>query len=279
MVELPVPMEMQTHCVLERERDEKIMKSAAKKWRQKSRRKDDRERRPALPGVRIGVRRAAHSKSLCWDWTTTMVASHKRKNSNDATSTSSYVSRSIVFSPEKSRWEDTQAKMKSLRESLLTTHDPVLKELHETQQHESNMKDYMKEVKLDALDIQEKLDEKVQEAVAACQQESEQVYQSKVQLTELQAARDDLMEEMQDADNVILKLQNDIATYKCQAAEEIDTCETFEQEQKMRVPRLKHQISLYANCTGIKWDFEQERVLAGSMVRNLYHCHVILSSC
>ena len=204
--------------------------------------------------------------------------SHKRKGSEFGASNTSYLSRSVVYSPEKSRWEDTQAKMKSLREALqsttTTSDDPVLKELQETQQHEDMVKDNTKTMLQNATEIQNKLDHKVQEAVTACQQESEQVYQSKVQLTELQATRDAMMVELQDADNEIHALQDEIATYKEQAAEEIDTCALLEEEQKLKVPRLKHQISLYASCTGIKWDFDQERVLAGSVVRFLM-CYLV----
>lgn len=46
----------------------------------------------------------------------------------------------------------------------------------------------------------------------------------------------------------------------------VESIDLVEECRQIQVPRLKHQISLYANTTGIKWDFEDDSLLAGQVV-------------
>jgi hypothetical protein len=67
-----------------------------------------------------------------------------------------------------------------------------------------------------------------------------------------------------------LQLQRTIALHQEEASQEIESIDQVEEERKRQVPRLKTQISLFASTTGIKWDFSQEDLLSGSVVRTVW---------
>ena len=86
-------------------------------------------------------------------------------------------------------------------------------------------------------------------------------------LSLLEQNRDKLLLAMEDMDQRQLELQDRIALHQREAAEEIERIDSVDEERKREVPRLKHSISLYASTTGIKWDFLQDDILSGSVVR------------
>lgn len=59
----------------------------------------------------------------------------------------------------------------------------------------------------------------------------------------------------------------EIESLQSRITREIEEMEQIQDVCKQKVPRLRQQLSLYGNVTGIKWNFAKERVLAGQVVR------------
>lgn len=115
--------------------------------------------------------------------------------------------------------------------------------------------------------LQDKLQQKIDAVTSKCQQESQQLHKLQVNLTSLKAERDSLqLHDCNEVDQQLHELRDDIAKFQQQTDELEMQAEELLAEQQDIVPRLKHQISLYAACTGIKWDFDQDSVLAGQVV-------------
>lgn len=53
--------------------------------------------------------------------------------------------------------------------------------------------------------------------------------------------------------------------FRAEASQEIEKIDNIETDRMKEVPRLKHQISLYATTTGIKWDFTRVNLHAGEV--------------
>jgi hypothetical protein len=60
-------------------------------------------------------------------------------------------------------------------------------------------------------------------------------------------------------------LEKRISTAEAEAAEETKRMDEIEASKMAEVPRIKHAISLYANITGIKFDYSVEGALAGTI--------------
>jgi hypothetical protein len=124
--------------------------------------------------------------------------------------------------------------------------------------------------------IHSRLAEEIQQAEDACQAESGILRHVAQQTTELQHTRQSLWHQMQELEEQQVDLQAKIASHTEEASQEIESIDLVEEERKRQVPRLKTQISLYATTTGIKWDFAQDDILSGSVVR--IRIRVILES-
>lgn len=120
--------------------------------------------------------------------------------------------------------------------------------------------------------IQVDLDTQIQQAQAACQQESSILAQLSMNLSRLEQNRDKLLQDIDEIDQRQVELQQQIALHQQEASEEIECIDGVEEERKREVPRLKHSISLYASTTGIKWDFLQDDILSGSVVSKRMTC-------
>ena len=88
------------------------------------------------------------------------------------------------------------------------------------------------------------------------------------QLHQLHESRDQLLRQIDEMDQRQVELHHQIALHQQETTEEMEVIDRVEEERKREVPRLKHTLSLYASTTGIKWDFLQNELLSGSVVRN-----------
>ncbi len=120
---------------------------------------------------------------------------------------------------------------------------------------------------------QKNLDAAVQEAAEQCKEESAALYQLQTALHKLNAERDSMLADLSATDQQTEELIQDITRYQQEADEEMGAIDSVEENAKKSVPRLQYLISLYASCTGIKWDFDQERLLEGEVVRT---CWIII---
>lgn len=162
-----------------------------------------------------------------------------------------------------SRLQDAKIQLLNRRNQYYTD-DVLLERLQMI--HKDELQEPLLALKAKAEQIQATLDAQIQEAQAACQQESSVLVQLTRNLQQLEQNRNSLLQDMDEMDQRQMELQQQIALHQQEAAQEIDYIDSVEEERKREVPRLKHSISLYASTTGIKWDFSQEDILAGSVV-------------
>eukprot|EP00535_Pseudo-nitzschia_heimii_P009031 CAMPEP_0197191414 /NCGR_PEP_ID=MMETSP1423-20130617/23355_1 /TAXON_ID=476441 /ORGANISM="Pseudo-nitzschia heimii, Strain UNC1101" /LENGTH=248 /DNA_ID=CAMNT_0042644041 /DNA_START=142 /DNA_END=885 /DNA_ORIENTATION=+ len=85
------------------------------------------------------------------------------------------------------------------------------------------------------------------------------------ELSNFHNQRQKLLREIDELDDRQLRSQEKIAKYQAEASQELDIILDVEAEQKLKVPRLKMTISLYASTTGIKWDFADPNLLSGQV--------------
>lgn len=116
--------------------------------------------------------------------------------------------------------------------------------------------------------IQDDLDAQIEEATRSCQKESTVLSHLVLQTKRLEQSRDNWLRDIDEIDKRQVVLQQQIALHQQEASQEIENIDTVEEERKRQVPRLKTQISLYASTTGIKWDFNEDELLSGSVVRS-----------
>lgn len=59
--------------------------------------------------------------------------------------------------------------------------------------------------------------------------------------------------------------EQNIPIYKAEAAEQIGKLDEIEMEHVKRIPKIKNQLSMFAELTNVKWDYNQKDVLAGEI--------------
>jgi uncharacterized protein YxeA len=198
---------------------------------------------------------------------------YKRKGSDFAPSsdTAAVPSRSVVYQQPKTSWKESQSKLASLRERLQKEdNDQVWSILQNCLTHESSIKEAESVMLAESAATQKNLDAAVQEAAEQCKEESAALYQLQTALHKLNAERDAMLVDLSATYQQTEELNQDITRYQQEADEEMGAIDSVEETAKKSVPRLQYLISLYASCTGIKWDFDQERLLAGEVVRSCY---------
>jgi hypothetical protein len=119
--------------------------------------------------------------------------------------------------------------------------------------------------------IQEKLTKRINVEEAKCQKESENVQAIEQELIHIQQERDSLVREMTDLEKMRKELEQQIASAIEEANKEVEAIDLVEENRKNTVPRLKHQISLYAATTGLKWEFENDHLLEGHVVSTVQY--------
>jgi chromosome segregation ATPase len=197
---------------------------------------------------------------------------YKRKGSEFAPATdtaSAVASRSVVYQKPNTSWKESQSKLTSLRERLQKedNEDQVWSILQNCLTHESSIKEAESVMLTESAATQKKLDDAVQEAAEQCKEESAALYQLQTALHKLNTERDSMLADLSATDQQTEELNQDIHRYQQEADEEMGAIDSVEENAKKSVPRLQYLISLYASCTGIKWDFDQERLLEGEVVR------------
>jgi hypothetical protein len=130
------------------------------------------------------------------------------------------------------------------------------------------------------------LKQKLQERII---KEQEQIQQQEQYLLQLQSKFSNILQEKQEYEHQVQQLskeeqqlQQTISTYKQQVNLELNEMEQIQDICKQKVPRLRQQLSLYGNVTGIKWNFhnttinndennnhhnQQQQFLIGQVVR------------
>lgn len=108
--------------------------------------------------------------------------------------------------------------------------------------------------------------EQVEQATETCNQESQHLKQLKALLNKYRMEQSTLSQQIQECNDTYHELRQQTERFKVEASEDMDGVENHKEKQLIEVTRLRHQISLYALCSGIKWDYSEEGILAGEVV-------------
>ncbi|GAX15533.1 hypothetical protein FisN_6Hh170 [Fistulifera solaris] len=110
-----------------------------------------------------------------------------------------------------------------------------------------------------------RLMKQVEEATETCKQESQHLKQLTALLNKYKIEQNMLSQQIQECNDTFHDLRQQTERFKVEALEDMDGVEQLKERQLMEVTRLRHQISLYALCSGIKWDYAEEGILAGEV--------------
>jgi uncharacterized membrane protein YccC len=186
----------------------------------------------------------------------------KRKGTEYAAVIPSSSTVSVSYDDE--TWMKTRQKLKELRsfsaDDLLSSLDTCLSLQGELEKEQCNAVS-------GAQNIKNKLAERIEMAREACREESDDVYQKQLLLEQLRADKRALQDALEELDGIETETKERIHVCQEMASAQIESIDQVEADRMRQVPRLKQQISLYATTTGIKWDFDEENVLAGQVVR------------
>jgi hypothetical protein len=61
------------------------------------------------------------------------------------------------------------------------------------------------------------------------------------------------------------QIEQNILTYKAEAAEEVGAMGEIEMKHVRQLPKIRREISMYAQMTNIKWDYSRVDALAGEV--------------
>ena len=184
----------------------------------------------------------------------------------------------VVVSDDELTPAALQQNLVLLKQQLLQE-DPLLAMMKEGDEEENNQEvDMMME---QATIVKQKLSNKIDDAMNACQVESDGLTQLSSEIETLTSQRASLEQEIQELNDQELTLKQTIALHQQEANQEIESIDLVEEERKRQVPKLKSQISLYASTSGIKWNYLDEEKLSGQVVSILctYMEYCILYFC
>jgi type I site-specific restriction-modification system R (restriction) subunit len=193
------------------------------------------------------------------------MASHKRKGVDVSVDNVSFGPAFVVVDDNEENVDSLKHELQQLREDQANA-DSILSSIQNVDENDGVAEDVLME---EASRIKSKLDEKLREAKHAYQAESSVLKDLKNQIDAMHEKRSSLFEGTQELEQKQVVLQKRIALHQEEASQEIDSIDKVEEERKRQVPRLKTQISLYASTTGIKWNFAQDDILSGSVVRSV----------
>jgi chromosome segregation ATPase len=115
-------------------------------------------------------------------------------------------------------------------------------------------------------EIEQTLDTELEDLKVKWQQESEDAFEQQKRLTALESERDALTLEKEDIEQRMQSIRDQIALAQRQTESEKQQQDRIEREVAEKIPKLQFQISLYAQCTGIKLDYENMEAWSGRVV-------------
>ena len=164
------------------------------------------------------------------------------------------------------KWEETKNRLKTTTTTTTTTTSDWLSQLDEVHQMDRDLQEVQEEIQGQASSVQKDLEERIKEARDACREESDEVYRLQQRVREMTADCEELEQTVEDHRMEASQIQERIYQYKEEASQEIEEMDRVEADRIQQVPKLKHQISLFAKITGIKWDYQEDKLLAGQVV-------------
>ena len=124
-------------------------------------------------------------------------------------------------------------------------------------------------------DIQDDLTHQISTDEDQCEAESKTTLNIEEALSKKLSEREEIVESLSNMERLRGDLRDSIESAVREVNKQVESIGSVEETRKNQVPRLKHQISMYATTTGIKWDYydevglEQGNILEGHVVSTL----------
>ena len=106
--------------------------------------------------------------------------------------------------------------------------------------------------------VASQVESKVEIAKASAAERSEELYRLRLRVEDLVGRKTRLEGALDDADERADELKRQAETYRAQADDSSREARVLLNGQRRSVAALKAQISLYANCTGVKWEYTDD---------------------
>jgi uncharacterized membrane protein YccC len=178
---------------------------------------------------------------------------------------------SVSYNDTHETWTETRQKLKELRS--FSSADDLLSSIETCLSLQGDLDTELSNAALFSQNIKRELGGRIEMAREACKEESHDVYQQQLLLEQARADKRALQDALEELDGIQAEIKERIHMCQEMASVQMESIDKVEADRMRQVPRLKQQISLYATTTGIKWDFGQEHVLAGQVVRAyIYNC-------
>ncbi|KAL3802356.1 hypothetical protein HJC23_007181 [Cyclotella cryptica] len=166
---------------------------------------------------------------------------------------------------EAKAWDDVSSMMSQLVSSSTAKVDTLKREFR----HGSDLIDGFGKEKeslhKEAEEITSSINAKIEHETNALQHESEELAD---QIRAVQALEEDVERETKLAAEIVEKrreVEQNILTYKAEAAEEVGAIDEIEMRRAKQIPRIRREFSMYAQMTNIKWDYSHVDALAGEV--------------
>ncbi len=166
---------------------------------------------------------------------------------------------------EETSWTDCLKRL-AIARNHLSQEDPVLSTIAILSGYAVTFENEAKKAADEADEECARLMQQVEEATETCKQESQHLKQLTALLNKYRIEQNMLSQQIQECNDTFHDLRQQTERFKVEALEDMDGVEQLKERQLLEVTRLRHQISLYALCSGIKWDYSEEGILAGEVV-------------
>jgi hypothetical protein len=168
-------------------------------------------------------------------------------------------------------WESLLQKMQQIRKTLPkddSDSDPVIQQIRQLQQQPRLLQDRIENLPYEAAGMEEQLDAQLTELEEQWRIKSEQDKARMQRLQELQAEQEALKVQFDDLDAAVHDIQNDIAKQTSRQRQSQDEYTRKIRDMVHKIPKLQQQITMYAMCTGIKWEYDNKEAWVGHVVSN-----------
>ena len=123
---------------------------------------------------------------------------------------------------------------------------------------QNEMDEYVAEKRQYANTLLSKLSDDLSEEKKQNDIHSEQVRERRRIQQEQENQRSKLVKELQRTEMAIALVQDEIERYRQKTSRELEACEEIELMRKQEEEKLRRRIALFANCTGIKWNYDSD---------------------
>lgn len=171
-------------------------------------------------------------------------------------------------------WNEIQQKMNNLRRQWQEeNHSQSGDELSNSLLSKPRqLQERVENLPYDAANIKEKLDKEFEDLKAKWQLKVSKDSELRRNLIELQSEYESLTGHSEELDNKIHQIRDELARSKQEEQREREARENRLREMAAKIPKLQQQISMYAMCTGIKWDYDNKEAWSGHVVCAIVSC-------